>query len=76
MRMCNILGSPRVFAKCNSIFVWLAAKAFESSPLLAGSADPCTSAANQSVQQVLKGKCSKYYHCDVGVHTMIAKHAC
>ena len=64
-------------ACCNGVFVRLAAK--DSTPLLPSPADPCTSAANDSVQQVSTGKRRKrgrYQHYDAEVRAKIAKHAC
>ena len=70
MRMHSILPHG-----CNGVLVWMAAK--ESPPLLPRPADPCTSAANDSVQQVSKGKHRKggrYHHYDAEVQAKIAKH--
>ena len=47
--------------------------------MLPGPANPCTSAANDSVQQVSKEKRRKrgrYHHYDAEVRAKIAKHAC
>ena len=62
-----------------SLYGWLKKAKKESPPLLPRPADPCTSAANDSVQQVSKEKRRKrdrYHHYDAEVRAKIAKHAC
>ena len=51
-----------------SLYGWLKKAGKESPPLLPSPADPCTSAVNDSVQQVSKEKRRK--------RAKIAKHAC
>ena len=62
-----------------SLCGWLKEAGKESPLLLPSPADPCTSAANDSVQQVSKEKRRKrgrYHHYDAEVRAKIAKHAC
>ena len=73
--MCSIL--PRVAMA--SLYGWLQKAGKDSTLLLPSPADPCTSAANDSVQQVSTGKRRKrgrYQHYDAEVRAKIAKHAC
>ena len=75
MHMRSIL--PRVAMA--SLYGWLQKAGKDSTPLLPSPVDPCTSAANDSVQQVSTGKRRKwgrYQHYDAEVRAKIAKHAC
>ena len=62
-----------------SLYGWLKKAGKEQTPLLPSPTDASTSAANDCVQQLSKGKRQKqgrYYHYDAEVRAKIAKHAC
>ena len=62
-----------------SLYSWLQSQDKESMPLLPATTDPCTSAANEEVEEVLKKKRrkrGKYNHYEPELRAKIAKHAC